>query len=90
MLRLQYILKFRKSLDTFRQMMLDRQCKDPILSDEDRYKEWVDQMVKQILEKDTGFFHLVMKDYRGGEKDAHIMVCAVRKAKLALLRQEMK
>lgn len=70
--------------------MLDRKCEDPILSNVERYKEWVETMVKQILEEEKGFFHRVIKDYRSGERDAHLMICTVRKAKLGLLRQEMK
>lgn len=90
MLRLQYIQTLRRGLGTFREMMIDRQCKDPMLSSDKDYNEWSDSIIKQTIEQKEPFFHRVMKHYKEKDSEAHVMVCVIRKAKLAQIRQEMK
>lgn len=90
MIRLQYILKLRKSLETFREMMIDRGCEDPILSNDDHYKDWVQDIESKTIKGDDGFFHRKFVNYRDKDSEVHCMICVVRKAKLAQLRQEMK
>lgn len=90
MLRLQYILRFRRSMETFREMMLDRGCKDKFLCNDKRYKEWVEKLIEETIKSDTGFFHTEFTNYRDPKQNVHCMVSMVRKPKLAQLRQEMK
>ena len=88
MVRLQYIHAFRRSMDTFKEMMTDRGCKDPILSS--GYEEWIDSMIKDTLTDQPKFFHRVFSKYKDDSTDIHVMVSMVRKPKLAQLRNEMK
>lgn len=86
MLRLQYIIQFRRAMETFREMMIDRGCTDPLLSN--GYKEWVESMVESTLQNQPDFYHRVIEQYRGS--NVHCMISMVRKPKLAQLRTEMK
>lgn len=91
MIRLQYILKLRKSLETFREMMIDRGCSDPVLMDETKYKDWAENIIRQTMKGEQDFFHTEFSLYKQKEDSvAHLMICVAKKAKLAQLRQEMK
>jgi DNA-directed RNA polymerase subunit H (RpoH/RPB5) len=73
-------------------MMLDRYCKDPILSDESHYKEWMNGILDETKKGDSsqGFFHTQFQNYQNTGKEVHVMVCTIKKTKLHQLRQEMK
>lgn len=86
MLRLQYIHSFRRAMGVFQEMMIDRNCGDPILKDDQKYKEWVESMVKE----GQSFFHRIFESYKNEKDSIHVMVTTIRKPKLAQLRNEMK
>lgn len=92
MLRLHYIRTLETALHTFREMMLDRYCKDPILSNETHYKEWVNSILDETKQSEgsPGFFHTQFQNYQNTKKEVHVMVCTIKKTKLHQLRQEMK
>ena len=90
MLRLQYILRFRRSMETFREMMIDRGCKDSLLCNETCYKEWVESIVEDTKVNETGFYHHNFEKYKHTKQNVRCIVSMVRKPKLAQLRQEMK
>ena len=88
MVRLCHIIRFKNNMDVFREMMIDRKCEDPLITDKDNYKKWIDSIIMSALKENVMIHHKVINGYNTPK--IHIMVNIMPKPKLADLRKEEK